>query len=51
MKRGDDDIDLAKKETECGLCFANFRDIQEGDRVECFSRTWKKQEVEWKWKF
>ncbi|XP_046849305.1 translation initiation factor IF-2, mitochondrial-like [Xenia sp. Carnegie-2017] len=51
MKRGDDDTDLAKKETECGLCFANFRDIQEGDRVECFSRTWKKQEVEWKWKF
>ena len=51
MKRGDDDTDVAKKETECGLCFENFRDLKEGDKVECFSKTFNKQEVDWKWNF
>ena len=51
MKRGNDDADVAKKETECGLCFENFHDLKEGDRVECFSKTFNKQEVEWKWNF
>ncbi|CAB3989698.1 Hypothetical predicted protein [Paramuricea clavata] len=51
MKRGNDDTDVAKKETECGLCFENFYDFKEGDKVECFSKTFNKQEVEWKWNF
>jgi translation initiation factor IF-2 len=51
MKRGNDDTDMAKKETECGLCFENFHDFKEGDKVECFSKTFNKQEVEWKWNF
>ena len=51
MKRGDDDTDVAKKETECGLCFENFHDLKEGDKVECFSKTFEKQEVDWKWNF
>ncbi|XP_028409654.1 translation initiation factor IF-2, mitochondrial-like isoform X2 [Dendronephthya gigantea] len=51
MKRENDDTELAKKETECGLCFENFHDLKEGDRVECFSKTFNKQEVNWKWNF
>ncbi len=51
MKRGNDDTDMVKKETECGLCFENFHDLKEGDKVECFSKTFNKQEVEWKWNF
>lgn len=51
MKRGNDDTDMAKKETECGLCFENFHDFKEGDKVECFNKTFNKQEVEWKWSF
>ena len=51
MKRGMDDITQAKRETECGLSFEKFTDIQEGDVVQCYFVTIKEQEINWDWGF
>ncbi|MBC8339829.1 MAG: translation initiation factor IF-2 [Rhodospirillales bacterium] len=36
LKRFKDDAKEVKDGTECGMGFANYQDIQVGDRVECF---------------
>ena len=51
MKHGVDDISQAKRETECGLSFEKFTDIQEGDVIQCCTVTVKEQEIDWDWGF
>ena len=51
MKRGQDDISQAKRETECGLSFENFTDVKEGDVIQTYIRTVKKQDIDWNWGF
>ncbi len=36
LKRFKDDVKEVKEGTECGMAFANYQDIQIGDRIECF---------------
>ena len=36
LKRFKDDVREVARGYECGLSFANFNDLQEGDRVECY---------------
>jgi len=36
LKRFKDDVKEVKEGTECGMAFANYQDIQVGDRIECF---------------
>ena len=36
LKRFKDDVKEVARGYECGLSFANFQDLQEGDMVECF---------------
>ena len=36
LKRFKDDAKEVKEGTECGMAFANYQDIQQNDRVECF---------------
>lgn len=51
MKRGVDDISQAKRETECGLSFEKFTEIQEGDVVQCYTVNVIKPEIDWDWGF
>ena len=51
MKRGQDDISQAKRETECGLSFEKFTDVEEGDIVQCYTITVTKQPIDWNWGF
>lgn len=51
MKRGQDDISQAKKETECGLSFEKFTDLEEGDVIQSYAVTVKKQDIDWSWGF
>lgn len=51
MKRGQDDISQAKRETECGLSFEKFTDVEEGDVVQCYTITVTKQPIDWNWGF
>ncbi len=37
MKHGKQDANEAKNGTECGLSFAKYNDIIEGDKIECFT--------------
>jgi len=36
LKRFKDDVKEVRNGTECGAAFANYQDIQAGDRIECF---------------
>jgi translation initiation factor IF-2 len=36
LKRFKDDVREVKENTECGMAFANYQDIQVGDKIECF---------------
>lgn len=36
LKRFKDDVKEVREGTECGAAFANYQDIQTGDRIECF---------------
>jgi len=36
LKRFKDDAKEVKEGTECGMSFANYDDIKEGDVIECF---------------
>jgi translation initiation factor IF-2 len=36
LKRFKDDVKEVREGTECGAAFANYQDIQVGDRIECF---------------
>ena len=47
MKRGKEDITVAKKETECGLSCKNNKDWEEGDRVVCLKKKNVSQKLNW----
>lgn len=36
LKRFKDDVKEVREGYECGAAFANYQDIQQGDRIECF---------------
>ena len=36
LKRFKDDVREVRDGTECGMAFANYQDIREGDVIECF---------------
>ena len=36
LKRFKDDAKEVKDGMECGMAFANYQDIQQGDMIECF---------------
>jgi translation initiation factor IF-2 len=36
LKRFKDDVREVAKGYECGMAFANYNDIREGDVIECF---------------
>ena len=36
LKRFKDEVAEVKQGTECGMAFANYQDIREGDQIECF---------------
>lgn len=36
LKRFKDDVKEVREGTECGAAFANYQDMQKGDRIECF---------------
>ncbi|HJN25858.1 MAG TPA: translation initiation factor IF-2, partial [Rhodospirillales bacterium] len=36
LKRFKDDAKEIREGTECGMAFANYQDLQAGDRIECF---------------
>jgi translation initiation factor IF-2 len=38
MKQGRDDIEEARKDTECGLSFTKDPGFKEGDRIVCLNR-------------
>ena len=48
LKRGKEDITLAKKMTECGVTLDNFEDFHEGDKILCVKIERTKQVVDWK---
>ena len=37
LKRFKDEVNEAQSGQECGMAFANFQDIKEGDTIECFT--------------
>ena len=47
MKQGKEDVEVARKETECGISFSSDPGFQEGDRVQCFTRRRAKQKLQW----
>ena len=36
LKRFKDEVSEVKQGMECGMAFANYQDIREGDQIECF---------------
>jgi translation initiation factor IF-2 len=36
LKRFKDEVPEVKQGMECGMAFANYQDIREGDQIECF---------------
>jgi len=38
LKRFKDDVREVARNYECGLSFAGFQDLREGDMVECYER-------------
>ncbi len=36
LKRFKDDVKDVREGTECGMAFANYQDLQVGDKIECF---------------
>ncbi|MFG3598425.1 hypothetical protein [Bradyrhizobium sp. RDI18] len=36
LKRFKDDVKEVVSGQECGMSFANYQDIREGDQIECF---------------
>ena len=51
MKQGKDNIDSARKETECGISFSTDPGFQEGDIVQCFTRKEVPQQLRWNFGF
>ena len=38
LRRFKDDVMKCAPGTECGIGVKNYKDVQEGDQIECFSR-------------
>jgi translation initiation factor IF-2 len=36
LKRFKDDVKEVTQGQECGMSFANYQDLREGDQIECF---------------
>ena len=51
MKHGKDNVDSARKETECGISFSTDPGFQEGDTVQCFTRKQVPQHLQWQLSF
>ena len=47
MKHGKEDVQLARKETECGVSFTKDPGFQVGDVVQCFDRKRVPQKLQW----
>eukprot|EP00794_Sanderia_malayensis_P020380 gene20380-22389_t len=47
LKHGQQDISIAKKETECGVAFEKFNDIKENDQIQCLQITYEKPMLNW----
>ena len=47
LKKGKDDINLAKKMTECGIVLKSFDDFEEGDEIVCIRYEERKQTIDW----
>jgi len=45
LKRFKDEVQEVKQGMECGMGFANYNDIREGDQIECFQRFEVKRSV------
>ena len=45
LKRFKDDVKEVARGYECGMSFANFNDIREGDMVECYETRWCRVEA------
>ena len=38
LRRHKDDVNEVRSGTECGIGVKNYKDIHEGDQIECFER-------------
>ena len=47
LKQGKEDIETARKETECGISFHTDPGFKEGDRVVCFNRRKEASKLKW----
>ncbi len=47
MKHEQNNIDTARKETECGISFSSDPGFMEGDSVICFTRKQSQQKLNW----
>ena len=47
LKNGKEDIEMARKETECGISFTKDPGFQEGDRVVCFNKKKESAKLDW----
>ena len=47
LKHGKEDLEMARKETECGISFSSDPGFQEGDWVQCFAKKRVQQKLEW----
>ena len=47
MMHGKDDVEVARKETECGVSFAKDPGFQEGDVIQCYNKKQATQTLKW----
>ncbi len=47
MKHGKDNIEVARKETECGVSFSSDPGFEEGDTIVCFTKKQNKPKLIW----
>ncbi len=47
LKLGKEDIEMARKETECGVSFSTDPGYMEGDRVVCFNKEKRPTTLNW----
>ncbi len=47
LKLGKEDIEMARKETECGVSFSTDPGYMEGDRVVCFNKEKRPTILNW----
>ena len=47
MKQGKEDIEVARKDTECGVSFSKDPGFQEGDRIVCLNKKRVLPKLKW----